>query len=512
MDVVQAKPGQQARRVDPLDERIEESLQKLKPEQAEQLRKLLSGGLDDDPNLQKQIAEFRKLISQKEVSGEALDKVIATMAEKPVDTLVRSIRPLREKNFAKLSADDQCAVLDIALKHPFSSEPIAELLKLETASGAPLLTGERDSRGKTLLENLKSFASATPHPDIKPTLSSDVDVGRMMAELMKEIAHPTRHVDQGSKGACAAASIQDILCRRQPAEYVRLVTGLLVNKTVEMRSGSLTAVEGSYAKTTGGDSEKADFRSLPERLFQSAVLHQGQTIGSYSYEGDTVKVGFIELGGGMTPDESNKMLNKLFGRERYELVQGDATKIHERLKDNGQPALVSMSWQKGNHALVYVRSDDKFVYLKDPNGDEAGMASPDELKPRRELHGEDGRSNIRMSIAEFEANLKAASIERKGPPPPDLLAMTGKVARVIGSQAEAEAQKLATPLVTAGTVVVQELKQEAQKVETGLKAAIPAAQQKVESTVDDVVRFGRMVLPPPPNPIELFNQAFGPKK
>lgn len=514
-DVVQAKSAQQARRGgDQLDARIEESLQKLKPEQAEQIRKLLSGGPEDNPDLQTQIAEFRKLISQKEVSGAALDKLFAAMTEKPVDTLQRSIRPLREKNFAKLEADEQCAVLDIAIKHSLAAEPIAELLKLETASGAPRLTTERDSRGNTLLANLASFASATPHPDIKPTLSSNIDNARMVAELIKEITNPVRHVDQGSKGACAAASIQDILCRRQPAEYVRLVTGLLVDKTVEMRGGSLTAVEGSYAKTIGADSEKSDFRSLPERLFQSAVLHQGQNIGSYSYEGDTVKVGFFDLGGGMTPDQSNKMLNKLFGRERYELVQGGGAKIHERLKENGQPALVSMKWQKDHHALVYVRSDDQFVYLKDPNGEEAGMAaSPADLKPSRELSPGDGRSNIRMPISEFEANLKAASIERKGPPPPDLLVETAGTVIAVTNYAQAEAKKLALALPTVALSVREDLKQEAKKVEAEVKAAIPVAQQKLENAVDDAVRFGSMFLPPPPpNPVQLFNQVFGPKK
>ena len=263
-EVVQTKRTQPAEPVvDPVEARIEKSLQKLKPEQAEAIRRILNGDSGAEPELQGDIDRFRKSEGLRGASESALDKIFAAMAANPADPITAVFRPLRENNFAQLSSEEQCAVLDIALKSPSCAEGISILLGRKNEKGEPLLTSERDSQGRTLLANLTALVQATPHADI--SAADAMGTKRVAYEVMMEVARPTERVDQGNRGACAAASIQDIICRRQPAEYVRLVTGLLVDKTVDARGGKLAAVEGSLKPGSPNAEGVSDLRSLAER-------------------------------------------------------------------------------------------------------------------------------------------------------------------------------------------------------------------------------------------------------
>ena len=263
-EVVQTKRTQPAEPVvDPVEARIEKSLQRLKPEQAEAIRRILNGDSGAEPELQGDIDRFRKSEGLRGASEPALDKIFAAMAANPADPITAVFRPLREKNFAQLSSEEQCAVLDIALKSPSCAEGISILLGRKNEKGEPLLTSERDSQGRTLLANLTALVQATPHADI--SAADAMGTKRVAYEVMMEVARPTERVDQGNRGACAAASIQDIICRRQPAEYVRLVTGLLVDKTVDARGGKLAAVEGSLKPGSPNAEGVSDLRSLAER-------------------------------------------------------------------------------------------------------------------------------------------------------------------------------------------------------------------------------------------------------
>ena len=208
------------------------------------------------------------------------------------------------------------------------------------------------------------------------------------------------------------------------------------------------------------------------------------------------------------------MLNQVLGRERFELVQDNGAKVHERLKEGTNPALVFMKWEKGNHALVYVRSDDQYVYLKDPNGTPLiPKGDSAEVKPPREATGTEGGGNTKMRIADFEAHLLGACIERNGPPPPDPLKVAARTALALPRQAQAEAKKLAAAAPVIATGMVQEMQQEVQKVESALNAGANVVQNKVEATVNDAKRFGSLLLPQPPaDPVQLFSQVFGPRK
>lgn len=215
-EVVQAKRAHSANPVvDPLDARFETALRKLKPEQAEPIRRLLHGDSGTEPELQGDIDRFRQSAGLRGASDAALEKIFAAMAANPADPITLVIRPLREKNLAKLSSEDQCAVLDIALKDSRCSEAMSKLLSRETANGEPVLTNERDNDGRTLLANLTKLVRANALPEMVATASQKQALELVPNDGMFEVTAP----------------------RRQPAEYVRLVTGLLVEKSVDAHSG-----------------------------------------------------------------------------------------------------------------------------------------------------------------------------------------------------------------------------------------------------------------------------------
>lgn len=363
---------------------IQDALGKLKQEDADQIRSLLKGDMTDE--VKERLSRITTLDAFKKASGEPMVAMLTQIANETRDSRSTGLSwVIKEPNFARLDSKDQVAIIELLGRSSGSvavGEQLGKLLTLTGPDGKPLLLS-KDSKGNTVLDNLTTFTKATFHRDVT---AAGITPTKALGDVLREINDAVAHVDQGNRGACAAASLQDLLCREQPAEFIRLVTGLMVNKSVEMRGGTLTVAAGSLVPQKDKALGQPDLRSHSERIFQSALLDRVSSLGSYSYADDGSKLdvpkslfgnvagsllpGSIALpfGGGMTSSQMVDAMAMVFGKDNYEYVSGRGSSVHGALKRSGSPAVISMHWDGGLHALVYVKSDDKFAYLKDPNG------------------------------------------------------------------------------------------------------------------------------------------------
>lgn len=386
---------------------IQDALGKLKVEDADQIRSLLKSTPDADAK--RDLERLTSLEAFKKASGPTMVAILTQLAADTREERNSGMRwVLKEPNFEKLTAAEQVAIVELVGNDRSGrlAEPLAKLLSRDGQSGKPIIQST-DSKGSTVLDNLVAHNNATFHADVA---AAGITPKKTIVEITREIGDPVHSVDQGNRGACAAASIQDVLCRLQPAEYVRLTTGLMVSTTVEARGGTLKVAEGSLVAAKDKVLNSPDMRSHGERIFQSALLDNVSTLGKYSYATDgTLVLGAFDLGGGgMSVPEMGKAMAVVFGKGDYEFVKGSGSEVHAALKASSTPSVISMKWETGLHALVYVKSDDKFVYLKDPNGSEPDPSG----KPSREPISTGADANIRLRIDVFEANLRDAHIKR----------------------------------------------------------------------------------------------------
>lgn len=380
---------------------------------------------------------------------------------------------LREPQFLRLGAHDQARMIQLLSAPPPSAllgEALGQLLQRSLLDGTPAILS-RDSTGATLLDRLTEIATMSIHADLA-TARMPGGRGITRSDTLRAVVHecsrPALQVDQGSRGACGAASLQDMLCRTQPAEYARLVTGLFARKEVRLAGGEmLRVVPDSIVPCPAPDTGNVDLRSHPERLLQSALLDYTDTIFRYSYVRDSKGIPrdasplvrslaqlagggndphISVMSGGMRNNELIRGLEGLFGR-RFTTASGNSAEIHAALRAQRAPAVIAMRWSAGNHALVYCATEEGWVYLKDPNG---GIGE-DTSGPRREktnLHG----ANIRMRADLFEQHLLDGFVP--SPPPAPLPVLTlppavplvlPRVAPAIRVQVEQMADGVPTP-------------------------------------------------------------------
>lgn len=277
-----------------------------------------------------------------------------------------------------------------------------------------------------MLDRLTALASMTIHPDITAARMPrgwTVSPSNTLLAVIQECAMPAVQIDQGSYGACAAASMQDILCKTQPAEYARIVLGLFTAKEVSLTGGgSLRLVPDSIVPRPDPGYGALDTRSHPERIVQSALLGYTDALFRYSYRSDSKGlstaglpvVGSVTkhlslLPGGMYNHQVERGMEGLFGQKFY-TVEGSGQDVHAVIRSAHGPVIVGMEWSGGKHALVYCGTRDGSVYLKDPNGGPGGTVSG---PPRTatSLHG----ANVRMTPADFEAHLLSGTLPGGSP-------------------------------------------------------------------------------------------------
>jgi hypothetical protein len=289
-----------------------------------------------------------------------------------------------------------------ALKASFGDQPQAQLaLQLLLLDGR--LTRQNQA-GVTPLAALDTLQHAA--------LAEGLERSALIGAALREIEDPTC-IKQGSRGTCGATSIQQKLAEKDPAEYLRILTGLAAPEGRVSLDGGATLVRDAH--TTGGYYHNHEGRvevdnsgrTPSSRLIQGAFMEFANGSNAEYYDDnqgvDTrPKLDDVHYGkSGLSSEDEARLQEQLFG-ERFDvaLCKTPAEKARALTDiaaeaNAGHPVQVSIYSKKqadgtytGGHAVTVSAVKDGYVYITNPWG-----------------------SKERMTIAEFQARLTGAVLE-----------------------------------------------------------------------------------------------------
>jgi hypothetical protein len=272
--------------------------------------------------------------------------------------------------------------------------------ELVTLANRPLAEGllNRDSQGGTLLSSLQRIATGPLDPQFAQT---GVTRDSLLDSILQEVTEPGQ-INQGSRGTCAATSMQYMLCVQNPAEYARLMQGLL------SPAGSVKLANGDdlHRVTDSIAPDDNTTRSPSERIFQCAMMDYSDNAGIHEDYDNTDP---SDIHRGLSRYEQRRGLEGLFGRDFH--LWGPGGYVHRDLIDvlkDGMPTptLADLYWKDSagkdsSHAVVVTRVENDRVYFRNPQGEVTdvpeGYNYPD---PPRRL--EDAKNDVEsMSFADF---------------------------------------------------------------------------------------------------------------
>ena len=189
-----------------------------------------------------------------------------TTAETPGSKLLAAgATPKAVKNYENMSPALQ-AKFDSVKKTSSADSDLLQLLDKGTLT-------KKDSGGKTILENIHRMQTGPNQPGVN---------GTNLADDAIKVVNNRKNIAQGPHGTCGAASLENVMMGKDPAEVTRLVKGLAADGQVTTRgghimkagTGSLNWHEGKT--TTAGKSEtRSDF----DIIFQSATMRSVALVG-----------------------------------------------------------------------------------------------------------------------------------------------------------------------------------------------------------------------------------------
>jgi hypothetical protein len=253
----------------------------------------------------------------------------------------------------------------------------------------------RDSESEYLIDSLYFLAIN----GIDPIFTSfNVITDDVLSSIMIECSDPGQ-VDQSTRGTCTVTSMQYVLCTQNPAEYVRIMKGLLSQQGFALlhNGQKLIRVNDSIPPDT-------TWRSTSERVFQSALMLFAR--GHYS--------NIDPENPGLNYEEIEKVIEALFGFN-FEVYSGDwkfwedqGQKILDKLKGKGKliRTFSSLKWGEGYHMVFLTELKQGRVFLRNPWGPTSDPVGTIYNDPPRRLED----SNIRlesMTEQDFKDSVRA---------------------------------------------------------------------------------------------------------
>lgn len=235
------------------------------------------------------------------IGGSVTDYVIAEdMGDADTLIVLAQNAELEALALARLSSEDQARYQ--ALRTALASDARAQLA-LQTMlidgrlPGEPAMgttnDGKNDLGPMTLLEQLEYLSTA-------PTATGLFGASSLLSTVVKEVAFPEM-INQGNRGTCTVSATLIGLAMENPAEYVRLVTGLASpTGTVLMANGDLLEREPD---TVGDDGVQ---RTISQRLLAPALMEYGDTGSDYDNSDPQA--------GGLWHDAHARVAQALFNR------------------------------------------------------------------------------------------------------------------------------------------------------------------------------------------------------
>ena len=286
------------------------------------------------------------------------------------------------------------------------------------------MLGQPDLGGQTtLLQHLNDLATRGVDASVRAAgLTTRVLLGQLVAEL----ANPGL-IRQGNKGTCAATTVQYYMALNHPAEYARVARELLTQGQTTTASGVVYRRDDTSIARDNNPS-RLDLDRIVQVAFMDQDNANGRVLGGYDnardlqsdgkggmYTASTVRIlqeltagsqgNFNLLESGWTWDGSQWQLDPASKQPLLDGIQ--------RSLARGVESPVALKWDTtgstihSSHALLVTKVQDGQVYLRNPWGGGDNVNSAMHGPPREVL---DASGNIRMTLAEFTANLQGAGV------------------------------------------------------------------------------------------------------
>jgi hypothetical protein len=279
---------------------------------------------------------------------------------------------LDSRAFKGLPADERDAIRLVMDKGGVDAAAgMAELFKTNHVA----LLHEADADGVTILQHLEALAGSD-HPGI-------------VGDILSDIATPM-DIEQGYAPTCTAASMQYELAKERPAEYARLLAGLVLDGQVTMAGGGLLQVNVDEAIDQSNRSN--DQRTDSEAVFQTAAMDFANGEDVFSIERQRSE-GADRVYRGLYPEQIRTMVGQLFN-EHYVTreITSDAEAADELSKlasreGPNRPVLFDLNMGSFNHLVSLEEVTSKSVKYRDPaTGEVLTMSRRDFIRSLVAVH------------------------------------------------------------------------------------------------------------------------------
>jgi hypothetical protein len=294
----------------------------------------------------------------------------------------------------------------------------SDKVRVNEALGQLLDTGKldiRDKNGTDLLTNLYAMASQP--------MAAGLDNHLLTAQAIAHTADPAHTMTQGNRGTCAAATVEYMLARKNPSEYVRVATGLSSPQgVVDLASGK------PVARAADCIPEDNSGRTALNRVVQAAFMNsEGLTAGSGQYSNIADRFQNVHSTGwnpfsrfkpkveGLVPKQVQDLAGNALGN-RYVEVFHEGQDPYQALPmidratrapgNDGVP--VSMQWDDARHRILVTGVENGRVYFRNPWGQRNSGNANDRLYGVDHQIGQDGLESI--PIGDFAARMKSAIV------------------------------------------------------------------------------------------------------
>jgi hypothetical protein len=266
---------------------------------------------------------------------------------------------------------------------PVSALALQKMLLEGSLPGDKALGGDG-----TLLDQLHGLATQT--------VGEGIDRRQLLSDVVQEVATP-ESIAQRNKGTCAATSVAVQLAMENPAEYVRLVSGLASPEAQVTLADGKTVIQreqlGTFKEDIRSESQELLAPALMEAANGSGLDYQDGTDSHYDENGDYVHKG-------LNATESDRLAEAVFARPYDTMPNIDTpeeqAEAWERIQEhtaNGETVAVGMSWGPNEAHKVVVtgtgvnpKTGEEYVEYTNPWGRTERMPKDEFLDRVNSIH------------------------------------------------------------------------------------------------------------------------------
>jgi hypothetical protein len=302
-------------------------------------------------------------------------------------TQLKANEGLEQQQLGRLSPEQREGYLQVKAQLMAvngSGDPVAALALQKLLFTGKLTDSQSLKGGTNVIDGLTRLTTAP--------LAEGLDRGQLLSDLVQELATPAT-IGQGDKGTCTVTSASIQLARKNPAEYVRLVTGLA------SPAGIVATASGTVLRREADSAAETGHRSEVQKLLAPALMEIANPRLDYRndpkdghYRGDKHKYR------GLGPKELNRVLEALNGAnfEKHHVgglfgqSRKNAWKEMVGQLNQGKDVLAGLKWGDGGHEVLVTGTENingkDYVRYINPWGREERISKDDFLDRLKDYH------------------------------------------------------------------------------------------------------------------------------